>query len=60
MLTLDDPSALFDAPVGDGDGIRSYQSVWWIPLGLGLALILLELGYRYRAFERIWRVTPAR
>lgn len=55
ILTLDDPSTLFDAPVPGGDGMRNYRAVWWIPLGLALALVLLELAYRYNALERLRR-----
>jgi hypothetical protein len=59
VLSLDDPSALFDAPAGDGNGIASYQAIWWIPLSLALALILLELGYRYNALDRLRRPATA-
>ena len=59
VLSLDDPSALFDAPAGEGNGIASYQAIWWIPLSLALALILLELGYRYNALDRLRRPTTA-
>jgi hypothetical protein len=55
VLTLDDPGALFDAPVMDGNGIASYRAVWWFPLSLALALILIELAYRYGALDRLRR-----
>jgi Mg-chelatase subunit ChlD len=59
VLSLDDPSALFDAPTGDGHGIASYRAIWWLPLGLSLALILLELAYRYGAIDRLRRPVTA-
>ena len=56
VLSLDDPGALFDAPVPDGNGIASYRSVWWLPLSArACAWCLLELAYRYRAFDRLRR-----
>ncbi|TXG86519.1 MAG: VWA domain-containing protein [Thermomicrobiales bacterium] len=55
VLSLDDPGALFDAPPMDGSGIASYRAVWWLPLSLGLFLVLLELGYRYNALDRLRR-----
>jgi Ca-activated chloride channel family protein len=55
VLSLDDPGTLFDAPAGDGGGIASYRAIWWIPLGLSLALVLLELAYRYNALSRLRR-----
>lgn len=55
VLSLDDPGALFDAPPMDGSGIASYRAVWWFPLSLGLLLVLLELGYRYNALDRLRR-----
>jgi uncharacterized membrane protein len=57
VLSLDDPSALFDAPAGNDNGIPNYQAIWWVPLGISLALILLELGYRYNALDRLRRLT---
>jgi len=39
----------------DGSGIASYRAVWWFPLSLGLLLVLLELGYRYNALDRLRR-----
>ncbi len=55
VLSLDDPGALFDAPARGGNGIASYRAVWWFPLGLALTLVLLELGYRYNAIDRLRR-----
>jgi hypothetical protein len=55
VLSLDDPGALFDAPAMDGNGIASYRAVWWLPLGLALAFVLLELAYRYNALARLRR-----
>ena len=55
VLSLDDPSTLFDAPAGDGNGIASYRAIWWLPLGLSLALVLLELAFRYNAIDRLRR-----
>jgi len=53
VLSLDDPAALFDAPPANGSGIANYQAIWWLPLGLSLALILVELAYRYSALDRL-------
>ncbi|MCO5222431.1 MAG: VWA domain-containing protein [Thermomicrobiales bacterium] len=55
VLSLDDPGALFDASRGDDDGFPNYRAVWWLPLGLSLALVLIELAYRYRAIDRLRR-----
>ncbi len=55
VLSLDDPSALFSAPAMEGNGIASYSAVWWLPLSLALALVLLELAYRYQALDRLRR-----
>lgn len=56
VLSLDEPGALFDAPVLDGQGIANYRSVWWLPLGLSLVLVLVELAYRYQMLDRLRRV----
>lgn len=56
VLSLDDPGALFDAPALDGKGIASYRAVWWLPLSLALALVLLELAYRYQTLDRLRRL----
>lgn len=56
LLSLDDPGALFDAPMPDDGGLPDYRPVWWVPLGLGLLAVLGELAYRYRALDRLrWR-----
>lgn len=55
VLSLDDPGALFDAPALDGNGIASYRAVWWLPLSAALALVLIELAYRYNALDRLRR-----
>lgn len=58
VLSLDDPGALFDGPAMDGNGLASYRAVWWLPLSLALAMVLVELAYRYKALDRLRR--PAR
>ncbi len=59
LLSLDDPGALFDAPAMGGNGIANYRAVWWLPLSLALALVLIELAYRYRALDRLRHLVSA-
>ena len=56
VLSLDDPSALFDLPAGQSSGATSYRAVWGIPLALSLLLVLIELALRYNAFGILSRL----
>lgn len=54
-LSFDDPGSVFDAPRNAGDGMKSFEAIWWIPLLLGLILLLLEVASRYQFLSQFSR-----
>jgi Ca-activated chloride channel homolog len=46
VLSLDDPGAVWDAPATGGSPLREHRAVWYIPLGLALALFVADVGTR--------------
>jgi Mg-chelatase subunit ChlD len=55
VLSLDDASGAF-ADVGlQGTPLQTYRPVWYAPLALALALLLLEIGIRLGAFRALGR-----
>ena len=61
ILSLDDPSTVFDAPGSGGSPLRNYTPVWPYPLTAALLLFVAELALRFRFVERLmaWRNAPA-
>ena len=61
ILSLDDPSTVFDAPGSGGSPLRNYTPVWPYPLAAALLLFVAELALRFRFVERLmaWRNAPA-
>ena len=61
VLSLDDPSTVFDAPSSGGAPLRNYTPVWPFPLAAALLLFVAELALRFRFVERLmaWRNSPA-
>lgn len=53
ILSLDDPAAFFAIPAHSNGGVVNYRAVWMFPLALSLFLVLIELGYRYKALGRL-------
>ena len=58
-LSLDDPGAVFDAPVVDGDPIESYRPIWVWTAVLALIVFLAELMVRLNGFERAAMIVRA-
>jgi Mg-chelatase subunit ChlD len=46
VLSLDDPSAVWDAPAPGGSPLLEHRAVWYIPLGAALALFVLDVASR--------------
>lgn len=58
VLSLDEPDAAMNAGFSDaGETLRTYRPVWWLPLGLALALFILDIGLRTQFVQRLigWR-----
>jgi len=56
VLSLDDPSTVFDAGAGRGTALRHYRPLWFAPVSLGLLLFLVEIAVRLGvvATARAW------
>ncbi|MDP9364374.1 MAG: hypothetical protein M3Q10_09165, partial [Chloroflexota bacterium] len=60
VLSLDDPSGAFADAGLRGTPLQSYRPVWYAPLALALALLLLEIGLRLDAFRALGRLGRGR
>ncbi len=56
VLSLDDPAAVFAGEL-PGTPLRSYRALWYGPIALALALLLVEIALRMRVFQTMagWR-----
>lgn len=52
VLSLDDPTALFELTSDQDGGTTTYRPIWNIPLALSLLLVLVELAFRYQVIGK--------
>ncbi len=62
VLSLDDPGPAFAGDGLRGTPLRSYRPLWYVPVALALALLLVEIAVRMRVFHPLstWRALRAR
>nr|MBA3450209.1 VWA domain-containing protein [Chloroflexia bacterium] len=62
VLSLDDPAAVWNAPSPAGSPLREHRAVWYIPLGLALALFVIDIATRMGVWPTLRRLIggPAR
>jgi uncharacterized membrane protein len=53
VLSMDEPEMAFSGGGLHGSALQNYRPIWYVPLSLALALLLLELAIRLRAAPRI-------
>ncbi len=56
VLSLDDPGAVWDAPSPGGSPLREHRAVWYIPLGLALALFVIDIATRMGVWPLVRRL----
>jgi Mg-chelatase subunit ChlD len=56
VLSLDDPGAVWEAPVAGGSPLREHRAAWYIPLGLALALFIADIAARMGAWPLLRRL----
>jgi hypothetical protein len=57
VLSLDDPSQAFAGGELRGIPLRQYRPLWYVPIALALALLVVEIGLRMRVLQALasWR-----
>ena len=56
VLSLDDPAAVWDAPAPGGSPLREHRAVWYVPIGLALALFVVDIATRMGMWATLRRV----
>lgn len=56
-LSLDDPGAVWNAPTPGGSSLREHRAVWYIPVGLALALFVVDVAVRMGIWNLLRRLT---
>jgi hypothetical protein len=56
ILSLDNPGALWDAPAPGGSPLREHRAVWFIPIGLALALFVIDIATRMGVWPQLRRL----
>jgi hypothetical protein len=56
MLSLDDPAAVWDAATAGGSPLREHRAVWYIPIGLALALFVIDIAARMGVWPLLRRL----
>ncbi len=57
MLSLDDPAAVWNAATPGGSPLREHRAVWFIPIGLALALFVADIAARMGIWSLLRRLT---
>jgi Ca-activated chloride channel homolog len=62
VLSLDDPAAVWDAATSGGSPLREHRAVWYVPIGLALALFVIDIAARMGIWPTLRRLLggPAR
>ena len=55
-LSLDDPAAVWAAPPPAGNPLLEHRAVWYIPIGLALALFVVDVATRMGIWSLLRRV----
>jgi hypothetical protein len=55
-LSLDDPAAVWDASTTGGSPLREHRAVWYIPIGLALALFVVDIAARMGVWPLLHRL----
>jgi hypothetical protein len=56
VLSLDDPAAVWDAATSGGSPLREHRAVWYIPIGLALALFVIDIAARMGVWPLLRRL----
>jgi Ca-activated chloride channel family protein len=56
VLSLDDPAAVWDAATTGGSPLREHRAVWYIPIGLALALFVIDIAARMGVWPLLRRL----
>jgi Ca-activated chloride channel homolog len=56
VLSLDDPAAVWDAATTGGSPLREHRAVWYIPIGLALALFVIDIATRMGVWPLLRRL----
>jgi hypothetical protein len=56
ILSLDDPAAVWDATTTGGSPLREHRAVWYIPIGLALALFVIDIATRMGVWPLLRRL----
>ena len=56
VLSLDNPGAVWDAPTTGGSPLRQHRAVWYIPVGLALALFVADVAARMGVWPQLRRL----
>ncbi|MGH2615727.1 MAG: hypothetical protein ACRDJC_10845, partial [Thermomicrobiales bacterium] len=56
VLSLDDPGAVWDAPPSGGSPLREHRAVWYVPIGLALALFVVDIATRMGVWTLLRRL----
>ena len=55
VLSLDDANRAFDGRTSDGDVLRQFRPIWYLPLALALLTLLAEIAVRMGLVVTPWR-----
>jgi hypothetical protein len=59
VLSLDDPAAVWDAAITGGSPLREHRAVWYVPIGLALALFVIDIAARMGIWPTLRRLMSA-
>jgi hypothetical protein len=56
VLSLDDPAEVWDAATSGGSPLREHRAVWYVPIGLALALFVIDIAARMGVWPLLRRL----
>jgi Mg-chelatase subunit ChlD len=56
VLSLDDPGAVWSAPAPNGSPLLEHRAVWYVPIGLALALFVVDIAARMGIWPLVRRL----